>query len=142
MTLVTPGHTWSHLVTTGDMKFVIHLTLALLAHSQLGQLPLNDAGHSWSHLVTTGHKLFLGHCWSHWSHPSHLIPLWVREISLNGMTHRRTGRTLCIDYLAVAEPGPEAIVLGHRVVMPTDLDFRLQAEMAAGRWRFPAATEN
>ena len=45
-------------------------------------------------------------------------------------------------YLAVAEPGPEAIVLGHRVVMPTDLDFRLQAEMAAGRWRFPAATEN
>ena len=86
MTLVTPGHTWSHLVTTGDMKFVIHLTLALLAHSQLGQLPLNDAGHSWSHLVTTGHKLFLGHCWSHWLHPSHLIPLWVRDIGPDTQT--------------------------------------------------------
>ena len=73
------GHLVNNLTIRGCYKVAGHIWSLLIT-----------AGHSWSQLVTTGHKMFLGHRWSHWSHPWLWVGHYKRDISPNGNTHRQT----------------------------------------------------
>ena len=92
------------------MKFVIHLTLASLAHTQLGQLPLNDLvtpGHIWSQLVTWNSSSTLRSLrslipsWASYHYmmlvtPGHIWSQLVTNCSL--VTAGHIGHTLAIWY--------------------------------------------
>ena len=91
MQLVTPGHSWSQIVTN---TYYVALLVPWLLVDTFGLLVI--PGHRWSQLVTkcsmvtTGHKMFLGHRWSHWSQPCLWVGHYKRDIGGNGKTHGRS----------------------------------------------------